>query len=256
MIDELNRTGYYTAFKSLIEEMYEAANEKVSIIVHSMGGPVTLYFLNRVVSQDWKDKYIHVFIPLSGAWSGGNGVLLTFISAIYGADEYSLQFGISFQTMESTVWLLPNPIIWKDKVIVTTATRTYSANQYKEMFDGLGRSTDYDKTMQSLSINGDYPAPNVPLHCFYGIGIPTTEVVNYGVSFPKYFESITYGDGDGAVNVQSSEICLSWSSQKASFKNRIFPLMTHYDMVTNPIVLAAIAEAIYKPTQANKDTKI
>ena len=31
---------------------------------------MSLYFLNEVVTQEWKDKYIKVYIPLSGAFGG------------------------------------------------------------------------------------------------------------------------------------------------------------------------------------------
>jgi len=45
------------------------------LVVHSMGGIVSLYFLNEVVSQQWKDRYINAWVTLSAAWSGGNSVI-------------------------------------------------------------------------------------------------------------------------------------------------------------------------------------
>ncbi len=55
------------AVTGLIKEMYEESGD--NIVVHSMGGPVTLYLLNNVTTQDWKDKYINTFILLAGAWA-------------------------------------------------------------------------------------------------------------------------------------------------------------------------------------------
>ena len=53
--------------------MYNQNNgAPVALVVHSMGGPMSLYFLNEVVTQDWKDKYIKVYIPLSGAFAGAS----------------------------------------------------------------------------------------------------------------------------------------------------------------------------------------
>ncbi len=223
------------------------SNHKVSIVVHSMGGPVTLYFLNNIVSPDWKDKYINTFIPLSGAWSGGNGVILSYISAIRSPPQEA--FGVSFQSMESTVWLMPNPFVWKDKVIITTDTNTYSANDYEKLFDSLDRKTDYTKLKNSISINGDYPAPNVPVHCFYGVGVDTIEVVNYGDSLPKAPKNVTYGDGDGSVNLLSSEVCLKWSKVMTKpFKFKRFHKISHGEMVTSQIVLDAIDEALEIPS--------
>ena len=61
--------------------IYETnGNRKVTIVVHSMGGPVSLYFLTGIVSQEWKDTYIHSYVTLAGAWSGGNEFLATLVS--------------------------------------------------------------------------------------------------------------------------------------------------------------------------------
>ena len=49
-----------------------SGGEKVTIVIHSMGGIVSLYFLNEVVTQEWKDQYINAWVTLSRAWSGGS----------------------------------------------------------------------------------------------------------------------------------------------------------------------------------------
>lgn len=41
----------------------------VTLLAHSMGGPMTLIMLQRQ-SQKWKDKYINTFISLSAVWAG------------------------------------------------------------------------------------------------------------------------------------------------------------------------------------------
>ena len=50
--DELEKRGYFDKLKSLIEDMYNSNGQtKVTLVVHSMGGPVSLHFLtgfNRV----------------------------------------------------------------------------------------------------------------------------------------------------------------------------------------------------------------
>ena len=47
-------------------------NRRVTLVAHSMGGPVSLYFLTQFarVTQQWKDTYIKSWVTLSGAWSG------------------------------------------------------------------------------------------------------------------------------------------------------------------------------------------
>lgn len=56
--------------KTLVEETYyNNSNEKVVLIAHSMGGPMTLLFLQKQ-AQSWKDKFIQCLVTLSGAWAG------------------------------------------------------------------------------------------------------------------------------------------------------------------------------------------
>lgn len=56
--------------KALVEETYEMNDKSpVALLAHSMGGPMSLYFLHQQ-TQAWKDKYIRSLITLSGAWGG------------------------------------------------------------------------------------------------------------------------------------------------------------------------------------------
>ena len=47
-------------FKALVEHSYVTnSNQSVVLLAHSMGSPLSLYFLN-LMSQAWKDKHILV----------------------------------------------------------------------------------------------------------------------------------------------------------------------------------------------------
>lgn len=41
----------------------------VTIVAHSMGGPMTLLFFQRM-TKEWKNIHIKRFITLAGAWAG------------------------------------------------------------------------------------------------------------------------------------------------------------------------------------------
>ena len=70
---------FYKNFTALIEETYYMNNcTKVMLVAHSMGNPVTLYWLNNYVNQDWKDKFIRMFVSLSGVWGGAVKTLSKF----------------------------------------------------------------------------------------------------------------------------------------------------------------------------------
>lgn len=61
---------YFVKLKALIEDTYEQnSQERIMMIAHSMGGPMSQYFLN-LQTQEWKDKYIKCLVSLSGAWGG------------------------------------------------------------------------------------------------------------------------------------------------------------------------------------------
>ena len=227
--------------------MFDESGEKVTLVVHSMGGPVTLYFLNTVVSQEWKDQYINAFVPLSGAWSGGNFAIQAGVSGA------GILFNLNFtsrseltsiiRSFESLVWLLPQPSIWGDTVLVTTPNRTYTANDYNDLFTDISYPQGFEMYTGITSINGGFPAPNVPVYCFYGTNLPTPESFIYNSSFPDVDPEIVFGDGDVVVNLLSSEVCLRWSQQQSQpFVSQTFPGVSHGLMLVDEAVLEAVCD--------------
>ena len=248
--------------QGVIEEMYEQNNQtKVTIVVHSMGGPVSLYFLNNIVDQAWKDRYIHAYIPLSGAWDGGALALQMLISGL-SLDGESANFIISsefwtelrdlLRTFQSSFWLLPSSdSMGSQLVIAQVGSDTYTTTQYNALFQRAGIVEGFTKYTNAKAINSGWIAPNVPTHCFYGL-FPdknnTPESFIYATEgFPNSNPTLTrMGLGDTLVNVQISEICLRWMSQSANFTSRTFET-AHLPMVSDTDVLAAIAEIVGAP---------
>lgn len=123
--------------KDLVEETYKKAdNQPVTIIVHSMGGPMSLVFLQQQ-PQSWKNKYISSVISLAGAWAGSAKAIKVFA---VGDDLGS--FALSGATMRaeqitspSLAWLMPSPHFWKpNDVLVNTATKQYNMSNIEEFF--------------------------------------------------------------------------------------------------------------------------
>lgn len=249
--DEHEREGYYQNVKELIEIMYEVNGEKVTIVGHSMGGPMTLYFLNNIVSQSWKDEHINAFIPLSGAWSGGNMVLPILLSGIDSLlpeipilSDYLKNLSPAFQSSQSLIWLLPNPSVANDNVLVSTDARQYTANDYEELFTDANVPEYHTKHESILEVNGDFPPPNIPTYCFYGVDVATPEHFKYDDNFEHLVE-ITMGDGDSQVNRISSEVCLRWESQEYEFVSKEFPGANHIGMLSDKEILREIAEVVF-----------
>ena len=254
---ELKRRGYFDNVKNLIEEMYQAnGNTKVTIVAHSMGAPLMLYFFTQseIIDQSWKDTYIGNFIPMSGAWSGGNSVLQTDISGLT-IDEKLFEpiqkLGSAIlktltpilRTFQSMYFLLPRPSVWGNTVIVSTPTQTYTTNDYETLFSDIGLADGYAIYQGVVGINENYPAPNVPTHCFYGVGVDTPLSFTYEESFPEGANSdpdVTMGDGDGSVNTESSEICLKWADSGYTFDHKTFSGIDHTNILEDDTVLNEI----------------
>ena len=249
--EELNQRGFYDNLKQLIQTIYEQNdNTKVTIVVHSMGGPVSLYFLTRLVSQEWKDTYIHSYITLSGAWSGGNAIMQNLLSGPAETDSLtqiigSLPLRSLYRTLPGFYLLFPRASVWNDTVLVVTPDRNYTANDYQQLFSDVGYPQGYT---QYTEINMEWPAPNVSTYCFYGLGVETPMTFVYGPqSFPDMQPTTVYGDGDDAVNKPSSEVCLRWANSGYPFNRTVFQGVDHTAMTSDPAVLRAIGSIIGAP---------
>lgn len=124
--------------KQLVEDTYElGGQQRITLLVHSMGGPMSLVFLQRQ-SDAWKDKYIERVISLAGAWAGSAKAIKVFA---IGDDLGS--FALSGSTLRaeqitspSLAWLMPSPHFWKPKeVLVTTHNKQYTMENLKEYFE-------------------------------------------------------------------------------------------------------------------------
>ena len=223
-------------------------NKKVTVVVHSMGGPVSLYFLTRIVSQQWKDTYIHSYVTLAGAWAGGNAIIAGLIS---GTGLIESPIGVEairdlYRSWASYYLLLPSAATLNDTVLVITPSRNYTANNYRELFNDIGYPQGYT---QFTELDMERPAPNVPTYCFYGLGVNTPMTFVYDKDFPNSQPTILPGDGDDAVNRPSSEICLQWAQANGgyTFNSTVLPCVNHTAILTDASVLQAIGSIVGAP---------
>lgn len=64
-------------------------NTPVTLVAHSMGGPMSLIMLQRQ-SQKWKDKYVNALITLSAVWAGSVKAVKVFAIGINPIREIAL----------------------------------------------------------------------------------------------------------------------------------------------------------------------
>ena len=249
---ELRERGYYANLKQLVEQMYEEnGNTKVTLLAISMGGPVSHYFLTKVVNQEWKDTYIHAYITLGAVWSGSNGLntILTpppfeLVFAAYQIKASVEEIRDLYRTFASTYFLIPHESAWNDIVLVRTPTKNYTASDYQELFADAGYPQGYTQISQN---DFDFSAPNVPTYCFYGLGFPTSKTLVYDAGFPDTQPDIIFGDGDFIVPKPSLEVCQRWADSGYAFNGTVYHGLNHYTISTDLAVLNAMREAVGAP---------
>mmetsp|Transcript_670 Transcript_670/g.1073 ORF Transcript_670/g.1073 Transcript_670/m.1073 type:complete len:691 (-) Transcript_670:39-2111(-) len=75
-----SRDGYFSKLKAAIETHHKTSGEKAVLVSHSMGGTVTYYFLQWVVTdakhggggggKDWVERHVHSFVNIAGTLLG------------------------------------------------------------------------------------------------------------------------------------------------------------------------------------------
>ena len=210
---------------------------------------MSLYFLNEVVTQEWKDKYIKVYIPLSGAFGGGSDMVKAVVSGRNSFTILPLRSHLSEieRSLESIYWLMPRDKIFGDQVLVQTPDANYTAFDYKSMFTTFANyPLGWTKYNATSSINAGYKYPGVPTHCFYGSNLSTPLTYVYSSNDPTQEPTEINGTGDGLLNKVSLEVCLRWanSTNSTGFQSRAFPGVEHIDIVKNKDVLAAIGKIV------------
>ena len=232
--------------------MYEDnGNTKVTLVVISMGGPVSLHFLTQVVNQDWKDTFIHSYVSLAAVWAGTSNILSSALTPpptstfLFYPIEASTQDILSmFRSFVSTHWFAPRASAFNDITIVSTPTRNYTSSEYQELFTDAGYPQGYTKFSQN---DLNFPAPNVSTYCFYGLGVPTPLTYIYDDGFPNTQPTIAFGDGDALVNKESLDICLRWADSGYPFNRTIFPGIDHSNIISDETVLRAIGQIVGAP---------
>ncbi|XP_031846940.1 lysosomal phospholipase A and acyltransferase [Nomia melanderi] len=236
---------FFSKLKELVEVTYNANNRTpVTLLAHSMGGPMTLIFLQRQ-TQKWKDKHISSLITLSAAWAGSVKALKVFaIGDDLGA--YVLRQSVLKDeqiTNPSLGWLLPSKLFWKEtEILVQSEQKNYTLATLKDYLIDINvpNAWEFRKDNEKYQLN--FAAPGVEIHCLYGNGIDTVQRLYYkpGVSI-EGTPQLLPGDGDGTVNLRSLEACKQWQGkQKQKIYSQVFPGVNHMDILRNPNVLSYI----------------
>lgn len=240
---------FFAKLKTLVEETYAMNNNTpVTLLAHSMGGPMTLIMLQRQ-SQEWKDKYINSFITLSAVWAGSVKAIKVFaIGDDLGA--YFLRESVLRTeqiTSPSLGWLLPSKLFWKEtEILIQSNLKNYTLNDLQQYFIDINvpNAWEFRKDNEKYQLN--FTAPGVEVHCLYGNKVQTVEKLYYkpGIAIDGYPQLVS-GDGDGTVNIRSLEACMHWQkSQKQKIYYQDFPGVDHTNILRNNDTLTYIKKVL------------
>ncbi|XP_056648144.1 phospholipase A2 group XV-like [Diorhabda sublineata] len=219
-----NENGdFFVQLKVLVEDTYsENNNSAVVLLVHSMGGPMALRFLN-MQTQAWKNQYIAGLISLAGVWGGSMKAI-----KVYAIGDNLGSFALRESVMReeqitspSLAWLLPSKLFWKpDEVLVQTSKKNYTIDDLEEFFQGIDFMDGWEMRKDTEKYQLDFKPPGVEVHCLYGTDVQTVERLYYkpGTDLTGY-PTLIYGDGDGTVNRRSLEGCRHWQTLQ---KQKVF----------------------------------
>ncbi|KAH3772297.1 phospholipase A2 group XV-like [Dreissena polymorpha] len=241
---------YLTDLQQLIERAYYSNNnQRVYIITHSMGSPVTLYLLNRM-TQAWKDKFIMGFISLAGVWGGAAKPIRLMISG----DNLNVPIVKSInvrreqRSMPSTAWLMPSDEFWKpDEVLVVSPARNYTVRDYKQLFKDIDYETGYMMWEDTHNLINPLTAPQVEMHCLHGVNVSTPgQFVYDNKSWHDSEPTRTIlDDGDGTVNIRSLLGCLRFQDQQSQpVYHKTFNQGEHLQMLNLKDVIAYIKDVL------------
>ncbi|RWS28691.1 group XV phospholipase A2-like protein [Leptotrombidium deliense] len=234
---------FFVKFEALVKETYQMnGREKMILVCHSMGCQMMLYFLNRR-SQSWKDKYISSLVTLACPWGGAVKALKAFASGdnLGVIVVKALTIRKDERTFPSLSFLLPTDKFWAhNETIITTGKMNYTVANFDQFFKDINYTTGYNMWLDVRNLTYDLKHPRVELHCLHGDGISTMEYLEYKNStFPNQQPKITYGDGDGTVNIRSLRGCLKWNSTHPAkpFYYANFTNVEHMSIMGSPPIV-------------------
>ena len=202
-----NSDAFFIRFQQLIERVYYLNNStRVALTSLSAGQNAILMFLSRMVSQEWKEKFIAYYISLDGALSGSVSALHISLSPTYlpAALSLSNSRGLElFQSLGGITALLPNNfVLGKDRNYISTPSGIYGSGNWTQLYSYIGANVAVE-TYKDISNAGFYEQqmkePGIEVHLIHGTGVDTPSFLQFNTTDLLFTPNITYANGDGTI---------------------------------------------------------
>ncbi|KAI1305379.1 Phospholipase A2 group XV [Halotydeus destructor] len=213
---------FFYFFKKLIEASYTMNYKKPAILLcHGTGCYNVYYFLVNQPTA-WKAHFVKGMVAIGAPWGGQFQGLYSYLDE----DDLTMTKALpairyAERTFSMAAMQLPHPNFSGQDVLIQTVFRNYTSLDYRDIFAGLGYPNAYNMWVDSMKLLAEFKHPETDVFCISGLGFKTMESVHYkkaiDVSDEKSLKRktkrrITYGNGDGRVNLKSSRRCLNWQN--------------------------------------------
>jgi len=242
--------------KNLVEHAYEINNgTKVVLITHSMGGPVSYYFLMQQ-TPEWIQKYLHMYIPIAPAWMGASKA---FDYMLMGVDLNLPISGKGFAPLMRHlpgVWfLLPYAEAFPNMTLATSPSKNYTFDMLEELLNDGNMSFVEGKLKASRGmyekINNFERFPGIPVREFMGHGKKTVQGLHFKEDIKPHdpdgeWEAATQiiGDGDETVPYNSLRYAADkWKN--AGYDVELYEFdTTHMGILSDSTVMQKIVDLV------------
>ncbi|KAJ4454794.1 putative Lecithin:cholesterol acyltransferase [Paratrimastix pyriformis] len=180
--EQLLQNGQFRTLKRLVERAHALSGRRVHIWGHSLGSPYVSHFLAEYVDQAWKDAHVASFISFGGPFAGCSTALPYSISDVHwravGMNPHL--FSESVRSFACVPWLMPDPQIYRDEVVLITDSRNYTAAETVQALIDTGHKQQAVMALQASPYLDflNHP-PRVATHVFYGYGLTTPLAYSY-----------------------------------------------------------------------------
>ena len=234
---------FHEDLQQLIETAFgRQDNRRVTLVTHSYGCLWVHHFLTTHVTEEWKERHIEAWVPLSPAYGGVPASLLEIVTG----DTLGIPFlrpqDVRDQQRndESALWLLPDPRLYSLDTLVETPHANYTAQNYVDLFRAIYFEDGpliYDRVCHLTPWTNDnrLTDPNVTVYPVYGTNVSTSVkfVYNDGLQHPPS-ATVKIMDGDGTVVLRSLAAGNGWSQAHAPL---ILDGQDHNQVLANPHTL-------------------
>eukprot|EP01053_Blabericola_migrator_P004544 Blabericola_migrator_1__4543@NODE_2419_length_2792_cov_227_771743_g1515_i0_p1_GENE_NODE_2419_length_2792_cov_227_771743_g1515_i0NODE_2419_length_2792_cov_227_771743_g1515_i0_p1_ORF_typecomplete_len415_score43_32LCAT/PF02450_15/1_2e26Abhydrolase_6/PF12697_7/0_0018PGAP1/PF07819_13/5_3e02PGAP1/PF07819_13/0_17PGAP1/PF07819_13/2_9e02DUF915/PF06028_11/1_6e02DUF915/PF06028_11/0_12Ser_hydrolase/PF06821_13/0_02Lipase_2/PF01674_18/0_068Hydrolase_4/PF12146_8/0_059_NODE_2419_length_2792_cov_227_771743_g1515 len=247
----------WETFKKKIEE----AGGEAILIVHSMGGPATNWFLQTQVDKAWKAQNIKALISINGAFGGSMKVARALLSGYNPAEiPWLNSWGLPqlitnsdlrnlTRVLGSIFMLLPHEEVYNSATPILTMidssiaqTYSYSLNDWMTLLndESLMQQARKARELIQRTVLED---PGVPTYCFWSrYDDPTTEL--YYVYKDWNYDSEperSFTDGDGTLPMSSLRVCTQWQSTIFALE---IPNEDHMFVLRSPVLTGAVSKIV------------